>query len=221
MMLLSDIKIIDLRRSIVDKAPLEQAREKLAKLAEAHEEESNRLKGLRKVDSGYVKKKLEVKARLGDLEADIVREEKGLKELERKYREKSNIPYITKIYVTGEDYRDPKTMPEYVFKWNRYEPRTNFREIRNWQIQFGAEFVSVDDDYVPEGIPADSEGHFPFDDAVLVKIPIDRYVKKRMKEIDISERAAGNLRKKHEETLARLAPDAVLSDEEKKQFFSQ
>jgi len=104
-------------------------------------------------------------------------------------RAKSN-PAAGEYFFTDKRYinyrGDRAAAPPFKFMWNRYNPKSNFREIEDWKIQYKASFVTPEDPYWPEGIPPQN-GIYLNGDSVLMKIPIMEYARKRKAEIDQSE----------------------------------
>lgn len=90
-----------------------------------------------------------------------------------------------KVYI---DYQGVKSArPLYRFSWCTNTPFA----IVDWQQKWsGTDFVSVNDDYWPESGTVDANGHYVYGpDAILMKIPIESYLKQRRKEIQRSEMA--------------------------------
>ena len=118
-----------------------------------------------------------------------------------------------KVYVRDGDYLQQDTRPPWVFMWNRYEPRTNYKEVRDWQIKYQATFVTLEDPYWPEGVPPDAEGKYVYGDAVLMKIPLEVWMNKRIADSERSERAGKSLKRKFEQTAkaegAGISEDAI------------
>jgi hypothetical protein len=99
-------------------------------------------------------------------------------------RSKADYYFTDKRYI---NYRgDRAAIPPYKFQWNRYNPKSNFREIEDWKIKYKASFVTPEDPYWPEGV-VPQNGMYILGDAVLMKIPIIEYAKKRKAEIAASE----------------------------------
>jgi hypothetical protein len=97
---------------------------------------------------------------------------------------KGDYYFIDKKYI---NYRgDRAAIPPFKFEWNRYNPKSNFREIEDWKVKYKASFVTTDDPYWPEGI-VPQNGLYITGDAVWMKIPIVEYAKKRKAEIAQSE----------------------------------
>ncbi len=126
---------------------------------------------------------------------------------------KGQYEFRKKVYVEKADYLNASVRPPYKFKWNRYEPKTNYREVRNWQVRLGASFVTIKDPWWPEGVPPDGEGKYVFDDAVLMKIPLRRYLEEKERNRLRAERAPSAKMREFKANLERRAgKDAV--DEE-------
>ena len=93
--------------------------------------------------------------------------------------DKDQYVFIKKVYTTH-------AMRDNVwqFKWGRDALPGMGSRMENtpqlWKADFGATYVVQEDGYWPEGIPRNSQGHYlyPNGDAVLVKIPFERYVEK-------------------------------------------
>lgn len=118
-----------------------------------------------------------------------------------------------KVYVEKADYLNASVRPPFKFQWNRYEPRTNYKEVRDWQIKLGASFVTTKDPWWPEGIPPDGEHKYVFGDSVLMKIPLRQYLEEKERNRLRAERATASKMREFKTSLERRAgKDAV--DEE-------
>ena len=84
-----------------------------------------------------------------------------------------------KVYLKSTDYDDSDLRPKHVCIWNRYDKVNNFREFTEWQRDLNADAVTVEDPYWPEGIAPNSEGHYVHMDSILMKVPTERWIKKR------------------------------------------
>lgn len=126
---------------------------------------------------------------------------------------KGNYEFRKKVYVEKADYRNASVRPPFKFQWNRYEPRTNYKEVRDWQIKLGASFVTLNDPYWPEGIPPDGEGKYVFGDAVLMKIPLRQFLEEKERNRLRAEHAtASKMREFKSNLVRRTGKDAI--DEE-------
>ena len=75
------------------------------------------------------------------------------------------------------------------------------------------DYVTINDDYWPESGTLDVKGHFFYPpDAVLMKIPLDVYLKQRAAEISRSERGTKSVAKSLKDEYAAAGVD--VSDEE-------
>jgi hypothetical protein len=98
-----------------------------------------------------------------------------------------------KVYVS---WKDPATRPPHYVKWNRNTPY----DVEGWKIKWNYSYVTIDDPYWPEGVKPNENGHYVYrTDMVLMKCPLEDYVKKRAKEIEKSELAVAAKRREYEE----------------------
>jgi len=105
--------------------------------------------------------------------------------------------FTEKRYI---NYRgDRAAAPPFKFIWARYNPIDNFRDMRDWKTRYKASEVGLNDPYWPEGV-APQNGKYIEGDAILMKVPILEYARKRKAEIAASD----------------SRPDAI-----KKQFMSE
>jgi len=114
--------------------------------------------------------------------------------------EKGEYTFIKKVY-TNQKMADTTLGLDYSlkFKWNRNDERA----IKDWQIKYGFEFVTIKDPYLPEGISPNAEGHFVFSiDAILMKIPLRKYAEKQMRAEAKSDKAAAARYKEFQSSLA-------------------
>jgi len=100
-------------------------------------------------------------------------------------RKAGKFVFKKKVYI---DYHGIKSArPLFRFSWCTNNPGA----VVDWQQKWpGTSFVTVDDDYWPEGEMPDTSGHYVhLPDAILMKIPIDVYLEQRKREIQRSENA--------------------------------
>lgn len=140
-------------------------------------------------------------------------------DLNRSELEKSSDPkkgkydFKKKVYVERADYLNAQVRPPYKFKWNRYEPRTNYKEVRDYQIRYGASFVTVKDPWWPEGVPPDGEDKYVFGDLVLMKIPLRPYLEEKERNRLRAERATASKMREFKAGLERkTGKDAIDED---------
>ena len=192
-MFLSEIKIIDLKRSEFDTGEMDLLEANLQKF-------KGKAKNLKTVES---KKKAEVEA--------VAVEERieKLKAKEKKERAKGQYKFKKKAY-TDKPMADTAGGLDfgYKFKWGR----NTEKDISTWKIRDGFELVTAKDPYLPEEPTAlDAEGKFIFGDAVLMKITLRKYAEKQMRSQAKSDREVAGKLKEFEATLASKGVEA--SDE--------
>lgn len=136
-------------------------------------------------------------------------------------REKSN-PEEGQYDITDKQYVDYDTKarrPQYYFLWVRYNPADGLRTVRDYKIQWGFNYVTIDDPFWPEGVPL-TEGKYLFGDVVLMKCQLITELRRREVAKQMSEAqsmtafrgfksnaaAAGvNLKEGDEEAIDKLA----------------
>lgn len=192
-MFLSEIKIIDLKRSKFDTSEMD--------LLEAN---LKTFKGKTEtLKTAELKKRAEVEV------VAIEERIKKLKGKEQADRRKGKYKFEKKVYTD-------KLMADttggldfgYKFKWGRDDPKA----ISTWKIRDGFELVTVKDPYLPEEPTAlDAEGKFVFGDAVLMKISLRKYAEKQMRSQAKADKAVASRLKEFETTLASKGVEA--SDE--------
>lgn len=91
----------------------------------------------------------------------------------------ANGDYVLKNKV----YYRKSDRPNYILKWctvkdpESKNPKMPMTSV--WKYSFGFDFVKVSDfDYAVEGIVPNGDGYFQEGDAILMKIPVEQYVKK-------------------------------------------
>lgn len=143
-----------------------------------------------------------------DLRRSVVNEEKS-------DRKKMRLVFDKKTYVVTADYKDAHVRPPYKFEWGAKDK--DGYGVLTYQ-HMGYEFVTPEDDFWPEGAILDAENHYVFKDAILMKCPLDVWLKRRARDIDKSNRGPKAVK---ESFLAGLHDDqdtrdfaARLSDEE-------
>ncbi len=66
----------------------------------------------------------------------------------------------------------------------------NDQRINRVRVVKGYDFVTKDDHVVPEGMTTNSEGHYQFGDLVLMKCPLDSFLKRKVIARERSEQQA-------------------------------
>ena len=117
------------------------------------------------------------------------------------------VVFKKKAYI---DYHGVKSArPLFRFAWCYNSPYG----VVDWQQKWpGTTFVTTEDDYWPETGTVDANGHYVYQDVVLMKIPIHVYLDKRRSEIQQSERAPDALAKSLHNEYVSSGVD--ISDEE-------
>ena len=114
-----------------------------------------------------------------------------------------------KVYVS---WKDPSIRPPHYVKWNRNTPF----DVESWKIKWNYSYVTIEDPYWPEGIKPNEEGHYVYQtDMVLMKCPLEDYVKKRTKEIEKSELASRAKRREFEDMARKVGGSLGKSLEER------
>jgi len=126
--------------------------------------------------------------------------------------DKNKYVFKKKVYVKRpDDYLKKETRHPYFFHWGRQTD--SGREVDNWKIKWGYDFVTKEDKYWPEGVPRNTEGHYQWGDAVLMKIPIRNFLKKREKETKKANKAPAQLMQKFKTSLPKEAQDDKLLED--------
>lgn len=191
------VRFLDMRASILDVGDFDGIKAG-----------NSELTGKVDVLSKKAKKTEEEKELLVNLKKQLEASDRSLKEAEdakalalaRMYKT-GMFKFKKKVYIDYTGVQAP--LPEYKLKWCRYEPNNNYREFRKWQIAWGYTPVVPVDDYIPEGLPPDSTDYYVYGDLILVKIPLDAYLKKREQDIDRGDKAAKQKLRKYEEDSRR------------------
>lgn len=110
-------------------------------------------------------------------------------------------------------------VPDFVYKWIHTSPTS----IYTWQSKYGAMIVGKDDDVYPKPLSLNADGAYQAGrDLILVKIPIDVWMKKREREVMASHRAAKKsydvFEKKVKSKTGGALGDASLTDAEKERI---
>lgn len=85
---------------------------------------------------------------------------------EKSNPKKGKYAFIDKKYI---DYKDKGRRPPYFFTWCHYDERNNYLDLRSWKVKWGYEEVTSRDDYIPEGLGPNVEGHYVYGDLILVR----------------------------------------------------
>ena len=109
-------------------------------------------------------------------------------------RKKNRFFFKKRVYVADADYKDAQTRPAYKFEWaaldnmSRSDPAEDSAGVQTY-FGMGYDFVTKDDPYYPEGAILDSEGHYVFKDAILMRCDFGAWLKRRARDIDRSNKA--------------------------------
>lgn len=135
-------------------------------------------------------------------------------ELDKRHSDIDKNKYVfkKKVYVKHpEDYFKKETRHPYFFHWGR--ATADGRAIQSWIIKWNYSFLTKEDNYWPEGVPRNAEGHYQYGDAVLMKIPIRDFLKKREKELKKANEAPVARMRQFKKSLPREAQqDELLED---------
>ena len=112
--------------------------------------------------------------------------------------------FTKKVYVSwGAEGR----VPPWWFSWCRYDPRSNYRELMEWQADYNATPVVFNEDpYWPETIAVNTEGYYQNGDVVLVKSPLIEHLERRLEEKRLTE---GGGYKKLQQFMQQVRHDAA------------
>jgi len=110
----------------------------------------------------------------------------------------------------------PKPSDGYAYKWVQTRPEN----IQKWQYSHKADFVTVGDDVYPAPLAVNADGHYqmPGGDLVLMKIPMDIWLDKRVKEKRQSDKEARGAIRSFEKMVSKQSEkygSARLTKEEK------
>ena len=123
--------------------------------------------------------------------------------------DKNIYKFKKKVYVQHpEDYLKTETRHPYFFHWGRMT--ADGRAIETWRNRWNYDFLTKEDSYWPEGVRRNEEGHYQWGDAVLMKIPIRDFIKKRKQELRKANQAPVVAMRKFKESLPKEARDDEL-----------
>jgi hypothetical protein len=101
-------------------------------------------------------------------------------------KKKGKLFFTKKTYVTDADYKDAQTRPRHHIEWANNDKDGN--GISTYQLM-GYDFVEFSDPYYPEGAGVNAENHYVFKDAILMKIDLIAWLKRRARDMDKSNKA--------------------------------
>jgi hypothetical protein len=104
-----------------------------------------------------------------------------------------------KVYVKNTDYKDDAIRPPFVFFFVGYDAQDPQSGYGYWQMHYGAEAVTEADDFWPEPLAPNSDGHYKFIDSILVKVPVEVWVNKVIEDRAKYDKSAENLHKSFSE----------------------
>lgn len=117
-----------------------------------------------------------------------------------------------KVYLKGSDYDDTAGRPEHVCLWQRYDKVNDYAEMREWQRTLDAECITVDDPYWPEGISPNLEGHYVRGDSIAMKIKTNRWIQKRVEDVNRFDKNREKLEAGFANTVSALGSAYVPND---------
>lgn len=118
-----------------------------------------------------------------------------------------------KAYVDGAAYHTKATRPPWFFRWIRYEPRDNYKDVRDYQVKWQYSYVTPDDPYWPEGLSPDSQGHYVYGDVVLMKCPLVVELRRRELARQMSDSLSMSAYSKFEKETEQAGADLSVADE--------
>lgn len=149
----------------------------------------------------------------------IIDMERSVIDEERSEPENGLYFFKEKVEITDKSYKDASLCPPDVLKWGTMTP--DGRQIRKWRLVFHYDFVvHKEDPYYAEGAELDSEGHWIFGDAILMKCPLDIHMQRKLGDM---KKAEDNLKAKGRQfrtAVAKDVKDAAMSEEETEQYLT-
>ena len=97
---------------------------------------------------------------------------------EKSSPEDGDYDFTKKVYI--DMYGGKEVRPPWFFTWCRYDSRNNYQEFRDWKydgysaVQFGT------DEFYPEPLSPNNDGHYVFKDVIWVKRPLVDELKYRL-----------------------------------------
>lgn len=98
-----------------------------------------------------------------------------------------------KVYVKNSDYKDDTIRPEYVFFFLGYDEQDPQSGFEYWRMKYGAEAVTEADEYWPETMKPNANGHYKFIDSILAKVPTETWVNKVIEDRAKYDKGAKNI----------------------------
>lgn len=191
-MFLSQVKIIDMKNSVLDDGGLEELRRKYVSL-------QLKLKQAKKED----RPKVQLVVDKAQEKYESAKKEFG--EKKRVWLQNGRYKFKTKLEV---DYKNKARRPYYFTKWVRYVEGNNFREAQD-RLSQGWDFVLAGKDpFWPEMTPMGADGYYHFGgDMVLMKIPLYEYLLKRKEDIMRSDNAPKQVIANFQEKMRKQGTD--------------
>jgi len=119
---------------------------------------------------------------------------------ERSDKSKGRYYFTEKVYVKTSDYRDDAIRPGYVFSFVGYDEQDPQSGFSYWQMHYAAEPVTEADDYWPEPLKPNENGHYKFIDSILIKVPTEVWVNKVLEDRGRYDKSAKGLQKSFQDT---------------------
>lgn len=103
---------------------------------------------------------------------------------------KGKFAFVKKVPI-AKDLKDANTRPEYHFTW----VNGNDKEHRiDDHFRIGYDFLEVSDPYYPEGASLKGDGHWWFDEMVLMKVPMKKHLQRMLDNINKSNKKPKQIR---------------------------
>jgi hypothetical protein len=76
-----------------------------------------------------------------------------------------------------------------------------------WRVKWNFSEITTSDDYWPEGVIPNADGHYVRGDLIAVKCPIQDYISKRKHELQVSENAPAAIMRQFNNEAAAVGLD--------------
>lgn len=132
-------------------------------------------------------------------------------------KEKSNLETDDYRFKSGgKVYVDPRGItrsPDYKIKWGSLI--RDGRDLMMLRFSFPFwDFVTPEDKIWPEGVKRNSDGHYQYGDAILIKCELQNYLDKIKKDRKLSEKEAEAVDRQFEQQVQKISPGSVVDKQQ-------
>lgn len=141
---------------------------------------------------------------LADLKKQMVDLRRSTYDKERSSPKDGVYVWEKKVYLRNDDYKDDQTRPDWVYRWVAFDADNDFRNFNHWKQSYQAQVVDYKTaEIYPEPLKPTVEGHYRYMDMILMQIPLEAHIDKRLADMKRFDKAREGLQKKFNSDAAK------------------